>query len=83
MLNALKLQMHWIFFVHVTWQMILTFVKLSEQYTVNNNQIVIDLKMIFDLKWKAIEHNKKISVIEMTIKNWLSLMNADLILMIQ
>ena len=37
MLNALKLQMHWVFFIHVTQQMILVLVKLSEQYTVNNN----------------------------------------------
>ena len=83
MLNALKLQMHWIFFVHVAWQMILMFIKLNEQYTVNSNQIVINLRMIFDLKWKAIRHNKKIFMIKVTIKNWLNLMNVNLILMIQ
>ena len=63
--------------------MILVLVKLNEQYTVNSDQIVINLRMIFDLKWKATEHDKKISVIEVTIKNWLSLMNVNLILMIQ
>ena len=58
-------------------------VKLSEQYTVNDNQIVIDSRTIFDLKWKAIKHNKKISAVRVTIKNWLNLMNVNLILMIQ
>ena len=63
--------------------MILMFIKLSEQYTVNDDWIVINSKMIFDLKWKAIKHNKKIFMIRVTIKNWLNFMNVNLILMIQ